>query len=195
MEFAIFSGTFNPVHIGHLIMAESVKSELNLDKILFIPSFLPPHREDCFISPHDRLNMINLAIQNNRNFESSDIEIKRQEKSYSYLTVKKLMEQNNLSKINFIIGADAFSLIYSWYEVEKFAKLVRFIVIERPNNHKIKDIVNNINLKNIDFTAVKAPLIDISSSCIRERVKEGKSIKYLVPDLVDDYISQKKLYK
>lgn len=196
MDLTVFPGTFNPVHVAHLIIAESVKDELKLDKILFIPSKLPPHRNIHLADPQDRFNMVNLAIQDNPSFEISDIEYRIKGKSYSYLTVKKLLEENSniTGKINFIIGSDAFALIDSWYEVEKLTKLVKFIIIVRPDNMDTEILFKKIKLKNFDYQIVKAPLMDISSSNIRGKIRECRSIRYLVPKNVEKYIFDRKLY-
>ena len=197
MNFTIFSGTFNPIHITHLIIAETVKTELNLDKIIFVPAFIPPHRDFNLADPLHRLNMVKLAVKNNKNFEISDIEFKNEDKSYSYCTVKKFYENNPdiKGKINFIIGSDAFSLIDSWYEAENFAKTVNFIIVQRPDNIDINEIFKNIKIKDFDYKIVNIPQMEISSSYIRNRIKENKSIKYLVPDEVAEYIYLHGLYK
>lgn len=196
MNLTIFSGTFNPIHTAHLIIAETVREEIGTNKILFIPAFCPPHREKDLVSPDNRLNMVKLAVADNHCFDVSDIEFTRGKKSYSYLTVKELINTNPdlTGKINFIIGSDAFNFIDTWYEVEKLAKLVNFIIVVRPGNIEIKKLFENIQLKNFDFQIVKTPLLEISSSYIRKKIKEKKSIKYLVPKSVEKYIYKNKLY-
>ena len=196
MSLTIFSGTFNPVHITHLIVAETVKTELNLDKIVFIPSFIPPHRDLSLVEPIHRLNMVKLAIKGNNDFEVNDIEFKIGDKSYSFCTIQKLYEENpNINgKINFIIGSDAFGLIDSWYEAEKLAKLVNFIIVQRPDGSDINSIFENIKLNDFTYKIVNIPQMDISSSYIRSKIKENKSIKYLVPETVEQYIIANRLY-
>ncbi|OGH97259.1 MAG: nicotinate (nicotinamide) nucleotide adenylyltransferase [Candidatus Melainabacteria bacterium GWF2_32_7] len=196
MNLTVFSGTFNPIHIAHLIIAETVKDELGLDKVTFIPAFCPPHRDRELANPDHRLNMVKIAIQDNPSFEISDIEFKRQEKSYTYLTIQDLFKKNPQisGKINFIIGSDAFKLIDTWYEAEKLAELLNFIIVIRPDNTEIGKLFENIKLKQFDFEIVKTPLLDISSSDIRRRIKKKKSIKYLVPRAVEEYIYDNNLY-
>jgi len=195
MTLTIFAGTFNPIHTAHLIIAQTVKEELELGKVLFIPAYCPPHRETGDIDPVHRLNMVQLAIQDNPDYSLSDIEYRKNQRSYSLLTVKALLEENPhiKSKVNFIIGADAFKLIDSWYQAEKLAKLVKFIVVSRPDTED--SFIKFIKLKNIDYINVKTPLLDISSSYIRKKIKVGKSIKYLVPKEVEEYIVQHDLYR
>lgn len=197
LNLTVFSGTFNPIHIAHLIIAESVRIQFNADKILFIPAYIPPHRENDLASPEHRLNMVNLAIQDNPFFESSNIEFLRHEKSYTYDTIKKLREENSSisGKINLIIGSDAFKFIDSWHKPDKLADLANFIIVPRPDNSDISQIFNEIKLQNFTYQIAKAPLLDISSSYIRKRISENKSIKYLVPKLVEEYIYSNSLYK
>lgn len=196
MNLTVFAGTFNPIHIAHLIIAESVRTELNTDKILFIPSFIPPHRNSDIADAAHRLNMVKLAIKTNPYFEVSDIELKLQGISYTFNTIQELYRQNSeiKSKINFIIGADAFNNIESWYKYEELAKLINFIVLARPKSKDIKEIINNLKLKDFSYKFVEAPRIDISSSFIRQRVKEKKSVKYLVTNEVESYIQENRLY-
>ena len=196
MNLTVFAGTFNPIHIAHLIIAESVRTELNADKILFIPSFIPPHRDSDLADAAHRLNMVKLAIETNPHFEVSDIELKLQGISYTFNTIQELYRQNSeiKSKINFIIGADAFNNIESWYKYEELAKLINFIVLARPKSKDIEEIINNLSLKDFSYKFVEAPRIDISSSFIRQRAKEKKSVKYLVTNEVESYIQENRLY-
>ncbi|MFH0703341.1 MAG: nicotinate (nicotinamide) nucleotide adenylyltransferase [bacterium] len=198
MNITVFSGTFNPIHTGHLIIAESVREELKQEKILFIPAYSPPHRaKDIAIAEH-RLYMTNLAIADNPFFEASDIEfnLKERRKSYSYFTVKKLFEENTdiSGKINFIVGSDAFSLIDSWHEAEKLAELVNFVIVARYEKLNFEELFEKIKLKHFSYQLVKAPVLEISSSSIRDKIKRNKSIKYLVPKTVEEYIHENSLY-
>jgi len=196
LNLTVFAGTFNPIHIAHLIVAESVRTELNAEKILFIPSFIPPQKNGDLASAEHRLNMVKLAVKNNPHFEVSDIELKLQGTSYSYNTIQELYRQNPdlTERINFIIGADAFNNIESWYKHEELAKIINFIVLARPKSKDVKEIVSNLSLKDFSYKFVEAPRIDISSSYIRQKIKEKKSIKYLVSEEVEDYIIENKLY-
>jgi nicotinate-nucleotide adenylyltransferase len=197
MTITIFSGTFNPVHLGHLIVAETVRNELGVEKIIFIPAYNPPHRNTFLASPEHRLNMVNLAVKTNNNFEVSDIEYKLQGKSFSYETVKKLYELNPhfKGKINFIIGTDAFKLIDTWHEPEKLSELVRFIIVNREESFDQASFFRDIKLRNFDYNVIKIPFIEISSTYIRSNIDKNKSIKYLVTDCVEKYILENKLFK
>jgi len=196
MSLTVFAGTFNPIHVAHLIIAESVRTELNAEKILFIPSFIPPHRDEDLADAEHRLNMVKSAVESNPFFEVSDIELKLTGVSYTYYTIQELYRQYPCTdgKINFIIGADAFTHIESWHRHEELAKQVNFIVIARPKSKKVQEIINNLSLKEFSYKFIVAPKIDISSSDIRQKIKENKSIKYLVPDSVEKYIIENELY-
>ncbi len=193
MRLCIFSGTFNPIHKAHLKMAEYVLSNYGFDKILFIPAYKPPHKNyDTTMCAH-RFNMVKLAIKNNPHFEISDIEYKNEGKSYSYLTALELYKQYNVDgKIHFIIGTDAFKQIETWYETEKFKKLVDFIVFIRENEKVNLDYLKD---KGYNFEIAQMPFTDISSTDLRERIATGKPIDNLVTKEVEDYIHKHGLYK
>ena len=183
----VFAGTFNPVHTGHLIVAESIRCELNCERILFIPSYVPPCKNNNLAEFKHRFNMVKLATEDNPHFEVSDIESRLEGISYTINTINELYRQNPSyeGKINFIIGADAFNNIETWYEYEKLVKVLKFIVVARPGSKITKEL---------DYKFSEAPEVDISSSGIRNKINENKSIKYLVPALVERYIIDNRLY-
>ena len=193
MKLCIFSGTFNPIHRAHLKMAEYVLENFGFDKIIFIPAYKPPHKDyDTNMCTH-RFNMVRLAIEYNPHFEISDIEYQHEGKSYSYLTALQLKKQYcTEDKINFIIGTDAFEKIESWYEAEKFKDLVDFIVFVRENKTVNFD---DLKEKGYSFEIARMPFIDISSTELREKIKEGKSISNLVTEEVEEYIYINGLYR
>lgn len=193
MKLCIFSGTFNPIHRAHLKMAEYVLENFGFDKIIFIPAYKPPHKDyDTNMCTH-RFNMVRLAIEYNPHFEISDIEYRHEGKSYSYLTALQLKKQYcTEDKINFIIGTDAFEKIESWYEAEKFKDLVDFIVFVRENKTVNFD---DLKEKGYSFEIARMPFIDISSTELRERIKEGKSISNLVTEEIEEYIYKNGLYR
>lgn len=195
MEIALYSGTFNPIHNAHLIAAQTAKEALDLDKIIFIPSSRPPHKDNGLIPAQHRFNMVKLAIEDNSSFEISDIEFKKENKCYSYLTVKELTEAFGVKKLNFIIGADAFYNLDSWFEAQKLTDITRFIVLPRDEEFSDDKVKKYIKLRNLDYIPVKMPLIDISSTMIRERVKNGISIKDLVPEKVERYIHEYRIFE
>lgn len=171
MNLCIFPGTFNPIHKAHLKMAQYTLDDYNFDKIIFIPSCNPPHKEyDITLSEH-RLNMVKLAVQSNLKFEVSDIEFKLEGKSYTYLTVTELYKLYDVNgKLNMIIGKDAYEKIDTWYEAKKLKSLTNFIVYDRVDG-------------------------DISSSEIRERIKNNKPVNDFITKEVGDYIEKYRLYK
>lgn len=194
-RIGVLGGAFNPIHLAHLIIAEDVRQQMHLDKILFIPYSKPPHKDhEELIEAKDRMNMINLAISDNKYFEASDIEIKRGKNSVTY-TVDTLMELREIYKaeqvkIYLIIGIDNLIELHTWKDPGKLFLLSEVVVINRPG-YLIQDVKNDCD-RQVNF--VPAPNIDISSTDIRFKVKEKKSIKYLVPKEVEEYIIKNKLY-
>ena len=194
MKIGIFGGAFNPVHHGHLAGAEEVRVRLNLNKIIFIPAGIPPHKNIKEIESEDRYKMVCLAIENNDFFETSDIEIKRSKKTkgpvWTFETIKILRRRYGKG-LHFIIGADEALKISTWKESGKLLNLCRFIVMTRPGydltrlNRKLKG----------KMRIVKITGLDISASDIRKRVKKGLSIRYLVPPSVEEYIQRHRLYR
>ena len=183
MDICIFPGTFNPIHEGHIKMAEFALEKYGFEKIIFIPSYLPPHKEINKNLAEHRYKMVELAIKNNPKFELSDIEYSSEGKSYSLITVKKIIEQYNIeTRLNFIIGTDAFSKIESWYKAEELKDLVHFIVFPREG-----DVIKN--LSDWDYELAEMDFINISSTEIRN----GKIFDTI--DTVEDYIKTNGLYK
>jgi len=185
-------GVFDPIHCGHLFAAEEARVEFKLDKVIFVPCHKPVHKRENNISdPEDRYLMTVLATSNNQFFEVSKVELNRPGPSYSIDTVKEFLERYNYGiKIFFITGADAFLEVDSWYKSEELIKLCQFVAATRPGydlnklDTKFKKIINIMEI----------PALAISSTDIRRRVREGKSIKYLLPQEVEEHIYKKGLY-
>lgn len=195
LKLGILGGTFNPIHNAHLIIAEQMRDELKLDKIFFIPTYIPPHKNissDYKITDKDRLEMVKLAIKNNPNFELCTYELERKGISYTYHTLKYLYDNFEIDdKIYVIIGADLIPELYLWYKYNEIIEICRFVVF---NRNKIN--INSYISEQYPFLQIIKSNIgmDISSTEIRNRVQEKKSIKYLVPNCVENYIKEKKLY-
>lgn len=200
-RIGIFGGMFNPVHTAHLIMAESVREQVHLDTMLFIPSADPPHKDtNDLLEAKTRLEMLKLAIEDNKSFEASDIEIELSAKGKNY-TVNTLMalrekysEDKNSAdqvKLYLIIGMDQLIQLHTWKDPGKLFFLSEVVVINRPG-YLITQVENEYSRRVI---YVPAPNIDISSTDIRHRVREDKSIKYLVPEKVENYILENNLYR
>lgn len=188
MRIGIFGGTFNPIHFGHLVLAEQAYEKLNLSKVIFIPSFHPPHKNSPNIaSALDRYNMVKLAIQENPRFEISEIEIKRKGRSYLVDTLKELKKIYPRAKLFFISGSDVSNQIGKWKSINEILWLSKFVLAKRPG-YKLKKYNRNISV--ISITE-----LDISSSMIRRKIKEAKSVRYLMPMQVYKYIKDKRLYK
>ena len=195
MKLCVFQGTFNPIHRAHLDMAEYVLKNFGFEKILFIPAAVPPHKDyDSSLALH-RLNMVRLATAYNPQFEVSDIEYKFKGKSYSYLTACELYKQYNIDgRINFIIGTDAFEKIETWYETDKFKKLVDFIVFVRENNFDEKRF-KRLKDNGYNYRILSMPFEDISSTELREKIKNNQPVNNLVTKEVEEYIQKNGLYK
>lgn len=187
MKIGILGGTFNPIHIGHLILAEEARERIGLDKVIFVPTFLPPHKDNSDIAPaKDRLNMVRLAIKGNRHFLVSDVEIRRDGRSYTIDTLKEFNKKYSRQDLYFIIGSDLLKYLDDWKDLDEIIKLVKFIVVTRPGFplEKIPSYIKTMAIRAVDVSAFE----------IRSCVKENKSFRYLVPEAVYKYIVNKKLY-
>jgi nicotinate-nucleotide adenylyltransferase len=192
MKIGIFGGTFDPIHNGHLIIAEIVRSDLPLDRILFIPSAQPPHKTGKPISPFKhRMQMLEWAVGGDPQYGVSDIENRLEEPSYSVHTVQALKHEQPDDEFFFIIGGDSLAELHTWYQPEKLLSMIRIIVANRPDFDL--SCVRSDWLESVHI--IKTPLIDISSTNLRERVKREQSIRFQVPDSVLTYIEQKGLYQ
>ncbi|MFQ6083105.1 MAG: nicotinate-nucleotide adenylyltransferase [Candidatus Aminicenantia bacterium] len=214
-RIGIFGGTFNPIHFGHLRAAEEVRYKCRLDKILFIPSYLPPHKNDRNIaSPEDRWQMLCLALSSNKFFIPSKIEIEIKGKSYSIDTLNKIQRDYPEALIFFILGVDAFWEIKTWKNYLELIEKYFLIVISRPGYYlesakealperfamSLIEIKNYSNIQKELFTHPKIFLLpiralNISSTEIRDKIKKKESIKYLVPLEVEEYIIKNRLYQ
>ena len=215
-KLCALGGTFNPIHYGHLAAAEEVRDRLNLDSVLFIPSYIPPHKqEEDGPSAVQRLEMVRLAVSGNDRFQPSDIEIKRGGRSYTIDTIENLRRVYPGTELFFITGLDSFIEIQTWHRWKELLTLCNFVVISRHGYHFIDlhtmDFMKNFRgeLVNLDrgdsshalvqtgaFTIYleTIPLYEISSTDIRRRIKQRTSIKYLLPEPVETYIIKNKFY-
>lgn len=214
-RLGIFGGTFNPVHYGHLAAAEVVRDRLRLDRILFIPTFIPPHKDEELPSAVQRLEMVRLAISGNQHFKVSDIEIKRGGRSYTIDTITELHQHYAGAEFFFITGVDSFLEIKTWKDWERLLSRCTFVVLSR-DGYQFRDLdrlglfgsvatelagLDGRRSEQVKLTAGDAsvlleriPFYEISSTDIRERVRRGRSIKYCLPDPVEHYIIENKLY-
>ncbi len=194
-KLGIFGGTFDPIHIGHLIIAQQAYSDFALEKIVFMPAGIPPHKNNSTGSRH-RLEMVKLAIEDNPVFSLSEWELKQQKKSYTVDTFKYFEKLNIAEQIYFIIGADSLYDMFNWKNPEYLLKKANIIVAARPGyslektfkDQRYRDYEDNIYFLD-NFK------IEISSSTIRNYIRNNKSVKYLLPDKIIKYIASSEIYK
>lgn len=199
-KIGIMGGTFNPIHIGHLIIAEAARESLGLDSVVFVPASVPPHKQgmDIIDSVH-RLEMVRCAVQSNPAFCVSDVELRRGGISYTYNTIRHFLDEGHEGEnLFYITGADALVTIDTWKNHMELLSLCHFVAATRPGigEHALLEKVSSLSSKGVTgLHPLLAPAIGVSSTDIRERVQFGKSIRYMVPDCVGDYIEKNGLYK
>ncbi len=196
-KVGIMGGSFDPIHIGHLVAANEVLNIYKLDEIIFVPTGDPPHKDNLRAASFHRLLMVNIAVLSNNKFSVSDIEIKSPGKSYTLDTLSEFHKLYKDTEFYFITGTDAVFNLSNWYRPEEVLKLCRFIAATRPGisieevNAKINEIKKMFG-GNIEILQV--PMLQISSTDIRERFRMGVSVKYLLPESVEQYIIKNELY-
>lgn len=217
-RIGIFGGTFNPIHLGHLRAAEEVYESLKLDKVLFIPSHISPHKLSWHVPPAEkRLKMVELATMGNPHFGFSDVELRRAGPSFTIDTLRYFTSMHPDWEFHFLLGSDLFREIETWKEWTSLFETANFVVLLRPGYtekslYKIPGGVKSlfkrrkIGEKSRDLVAIyehpstkllrilRITGIELSSTRIRDLVSAGKSIKYLVTDEVEEYIIGNKLY-
>jgi len=195
-KIAIMGGTFDPVHYGHLVTAEAARCGFALDKVVFVPSGRPPHKQERKISPAEhRLAMTQLAIATNPSFEISRVEIDRPGYSYAVDTVAAFHDlYGREAEIYFITGADAILEILTWKNVDRLMENCHFIAATRPG-FQLSDMENILPRFRGKIIFMEVPALAISSTDIRDRVRRGRPIKYLLPEAVEEYIYQHGLYR
>ncbi len=211
-RIGVFGGTFNPIHLGHLRIAEEISEVLGLGKVLFIPASDPPHKEvDGMVGGELRLRMVELAIEDNPRFEASSMELDRGGTSYTVETLRELKAAREGVEITLIIGADSYNDISTWRASEEIFTLAHVAVVGRPGSatKKLADTLpvevagkfwydENLNGyassygNTVYFPATT--MLDISSTAVREMVSSGASVRYLVPDAVARFIAAERLY-
>ena len=183
----LIGGSFNPPHIAHLIMAEQARVQLGLDKVYFLPSHIPPHvDEKKTIDANTRVEMTRLAIQDNIYFDIETIELERNEKSYTYDTIQLLKKQNPNTEYYFIIGGDMVDYLPKWHRIDELVEIVQFVGVQRPR-YKAGT--------SYPVIWVDVPLMDISSSMVRDFVAKDRTPNFMLPKPVLDYIKKEGLYQ
>ncbi len=190
MKIGILGGTFDPIHIVHMIIAEQVRDTFQLDQIWFMPAHVPPHKEGKKVTDSShRLQMVRLAIGEIPYFIASSFELDRAGPSYTIDTVRALKEQFPEDQFFFIIGGDMVDYLPHWHQIKDLVKLIQFIGVHRPG-YEPDHFFSREYVKNMAF-----PQVDISSTMIRERINRGNSIRFMVREEVRLYIEEKRLYE
>lgn len=192
MKIGILGGSFNPVHIGHLLVAEDIIEKLRLDKVIFIPAYDPPHKKKL-LDFSRRWQMLKLAIARNPLFEISDIEKQRSGKSFTIDTLRVLKKQYPKDKLFLIMGTDQFTELSTWKEPDKLFQLAKIIVMRRPG-FELKKHTKNFIAKGRTVAFLDVIQIDIASADIRNRIKNNFSVRYMLPEPVLHYIIRNRLY-
>jgi len=190
-KIGILGGTFDPVHVGHLMVAQDAMDALGLRRVVFVPAALPPHKTDRdVVSAEERFEMVRLAVAESKFFSVSDVEYRRSGPSFSIDTISGLRERYSRGELYFLIGEDNLRDIWSWKEPDKLFNTCSVVVIGRAGRE------DESGFDNLPGPAIRLDIhrIDLSSSEIRSRIGEGRSISYLVPPAVERYIYGNHLY-
>ena len=196
-RIGIMGGTFDPIHIGHLILAEQARERFELDEVLFVPAGDPPHKPDLVVAgANDRFEMVRLAVEDNEHFECSTVELDRAGPSYTIDTIREILGLlGESTRVYLLMGADEAGDLMSWRDPYGIQALVTIVVADRPGCG-FEDAIEPLPE---DFARglvrLEMPGVDVSSTDIRERVRSGRSIRYLVPQAVESHILAKRLYQ
>ena len=200
-KIGIFGGTFDPVHLGHLIMAEQCREQAQLDQVWFIPAARPPHKQERTLTPFaQRVEMLTLAIAGMPAFRVDDLEKDRPGPSYTAETLQSLHERYPQTQFSLLLGSDSLPDLPEWKNPKRIIELAELLVYGRPDwpLRGVEEVRQSLTLGDetlLRLRVVHAPLIDIASRDLRERVTQHRSIRFLVPRAVECYIEEKKLYQ
>lgn len=195
-SIGLLGGSFDPIHIGHLIMAENAMEQLKLDRILFAPAGNPPHKlGQSLTSISDRMEMVHKAIAGQPGFICSDIDSDPDEPSFTWLLLERLHEQEPGAEITFIMGGDSLRDFKTWSRPDRILELARLAVVERPGHPFTNDDWRSMPSFRERLSFVESPMCSVSSTEIRDRVRAGSSIRYLVPDPVRRFVERHGLYR
>ncbi|AWB46990.1 nicotinate-nucleotide adenylyltransferase [Paenibacillus sp. CAA11] len=185
-------GAFDPIHCGHLLAAEAARDQYKLEEVWFMPSHLPPHKEKAGVSGQQRMDMVKAAIESHPAFKPLDIELVRGGISYTIDTIRELRGLHPELDFYFIIGADMVNYLPKWEGIEELVRLLTFIGLQRPGSMLELDTLPEAVQSAVLLADM--PLVDISSSLIRARLRQGRSIRYMVPEPVYDYMMRSGIY-
>lgn len=194
-RLGILGGTFDPIHIGHLVMASYATNALDLDKVWFMPAQTPPHKQREITHVDHRAEMVRRAVRLDSRFAFSDLDLRGDEPSYTSELLTSLSESLPETDLVFLVGADSLTTFATWHDPETILRNASLGVAERPGStidNRIRNSVPGLAERIFEFDS---PLIELSSSEIRERRQQRKSITYLVPETVEDYILERGLYR
>lgn len=199
MKIGLFGGTFDPIHLGHLILAERCRADANLDEVWFLPSYKPPHKQGQSITRFEqRVDMIELATAGQSSFRIEPIEKELPPPSYTANTLAELRARHPLNVFHLIVGADCLPDLPGWHQPKRILEQAGLIVVPRPgvplwSRERLAESLE-IPVDGVRMSVVECPLIDIASREIRSRVSQGMTIRYLVPRSVEEYIRERSLY-
>lgn len=201
MRLGVFGGTFDPIHWGHLILAEQCREQRRLDKVLFVPAGQPPHKLAGQITAGKlRREMVELAIAGNATFAVSDVELRRPGPSYTVETLRELRREYAGDELFLLIGSDSLSELPQWRDPAKVAELASLVVVTRPGApltdlRGLEGVLTAEQIGRVRENVVEMPLVGISATDLRQRVFEGRSVRYLVPRAVEMFIETHGLYQ
>lgn len=193
MRIGLYGGTFDPIHLGHLRAAENAREQLALDLVAFVPASVPPHRDAPVSDAADRLAMARLATAPHGAFAAWDVELRRRGPSYTVETVAALVSERPSDSFVLVVGADTWPEIPGWREPERLLSLVEVAVVDRPG-FPLGEL-SPPPAPGSRARRVSGPGLALSASAIREQARGGRSVRFLVPDPVADYIGERRLYR
>jgi nicotinate-nucleotide adenylyltransferase len=189
MRVGVFGGSFDPVHLGHLILAEQCRDQAQLDRVLFVPAPRPPHKADTSASFDDRVAMLRLAVAGHSAFAVDTLEAERSGPSYTVETLHILHQREPKTLWFLIVGSDSVRDLGTWRQPDEIARLASLLIVARPGCEAVMPPTY------FNAITVNSPLIDIASTDLRQRIESGRSIRYLVPAAVEAYIRDRGLYR
>jgi len=200
MRLGIYGGTFDPIHFGHLLLAETARETLHLDQVLFVPAKIPPHKQGKRLTPEEhRVAMLRLALRGNPFFRLELFELRQNAVSFTVHTLEYLRKKCPNDELFLLMGEDMLRIFPSWYEPKRICELATLALIGRAGQEIadlsfLKGLASRERLRQIRASRVPMPAVAFSSTEIRERVSKGKSVKYWVPESVRKYIEKNELY-
>lgn len=197
LRIGILGGTFNPIHLGHLMIAEMALEAFQLNRVIFVPAKNPPHKEEDVIAAEDRLKMVEMAVFDNPNFVVSDVEMKREGKSYTIDTVTYFQEvYGHDVTFYFVAGTDTIQALPRWLHIEELLDRCEFIGAVRPDGTKdIENIIHWFGEKGSRIHLLEVPEMKLSATDLRYRLRHGLSTRYMLPKHVYQYIKEHKIYE